>query len=50
MMLARTAGNERCLGTARCCKDWVKHLETSGFPLTIHDEGNTGARQRLACP
>ncbi|MEO7885956.1 MAG: DUF411 domain-containing protein [Polaromonas sp.] len=33
-----------------CCKDWVKHLEDSGFDVTAHDSGNTTARARLGIP
>jgi hypothetical protein len=33
-----------------CCKDWVKHLETNGFRVKVHDEGNTDARARLNIP
>lgn len=30
-----------------CCKDWIQHLEASGFQVTVHDAGNNGARKRL---
>ena len=33
-----------------CCKDWVSHLEASGFQVTVHDSGNTAARNRLGVP
>ena len=33
-----------------CCKDWVKHLEASGFQVKTHDTGNTDARARLGLP
>lgn len=33
-----------------CCKDWVAHLEASGFRVRIHDEGNTNARAALRMP
>ena len=33
-----------------CCKDWVKHLEASGFRVKTHDTGNTEARARLGMP
>jgi len=33
-----------------CCKDWVKHLEDSGFDVRVHDSGNTAARARLGIP
>ena len=32
-----------------CCKDWVSHLEASGFQVKVHDSGNAAARARLAC-
>ena len=36
--------------TCGCCKDWVTHLESNGFRVRSHDEGNTAARQRLGIP
>lgn len=33
-----------------CCKDWVSHLEASGFQVKVHDSGNTAARARLGVP
>ena len=33
-----------------CCKDWVTHLESNGFKVRTHDEGNTDARRRLGMP
>ena len=33
-----------------CCKDWVAHLEASGFAVRVHDSGNTAARKRLGIP
>jgi hypothetical protein len=33
-----------------CCKDWVIHLEQSGFEVRVHDSGNTAARARLGVP
>ena len=33
-----------------CCKDWVRHLETHGFQVRTHDEGNQDARVRLGMP
>jgi hypothetical protein len=33
-----------------CCKDWVKHLEASGFAVVSHDGGNGDARERLGMP
>lgn len=36
--------------TCGCCKDWVAHLEANGFAVTVHDSGNTDARERLGMP
>ena len=33
-----------------CCRDWIKHLEASGFVITQHDGGNNDARKRLGMP
>jgi len=33
-----------------CCKDWIAHMESNGFTLTVHDTGNAAARQRLGLP
>ena len=33
-----------------CCKDWVAHLEASGFTVRVFDTGNTAARKRLGMP
>ena len=33
-----------------CCKDWVLHLEQSGFVVQVFDSGNTQARKRLGVP
>lgn len=33
-----------------CCKDWITHMEQSGFELRVHDSGNTAARGRLGMP
>lgn len=30
-----------------CCKDWVTHLEASGFQVRVHDTGNNGVRAQL---
>ena len=30
-----------------CCADWVKHLEASGFHVTVHDSGNNAVRARI---
>ena len=36
--------------TCVCCKDWVTHLESNGFKVRTHDDGNTAVRQRLGMP
>jgi hypothetical protein len=33
-----------------CCKDWIAHLEQNGFRATVHETGNTDARERLGMP
>jgi hypothetical protein len=33
--------------TCGCCKDWIKHLEASGFTVKTYDNGNTQMRGRL---
>ncbi len=33
-----------------CCKDWIRHLESNGFTVKVHDNGNTEARLRLGIP
>ncbi|MFN7645098.1 MAG: DUF411 domain-containing protein [Burkholderiales bacterium] len=33
-----------------CCRDWVAYLEREGFPVVVHDVGNTAARRRLGMP
>lgn len=33
-----------------CCKDWISHLEKSGFVATVSDQGNNAARARLGMP
>jgi hypothetical protein len=33
-----------------CCKDWIRHLESNGFRVKVHDSGNTAARSRLGMP
>jgi hypothetical protein len=33
-----------------CCKDWVAHLEKSGFDVKVNDSGNDQARHRLGIP
>ena len=36
--------------TCGCCKDWIRHLESNGFKVQVHDSGNTAARARLGIP
>lgn len=33
-----------------CCKDWIAHMEKSGFTVRLHDTGNTAMRARLGVP
>lgn len=33
-----------------CCKDWMKHLESSGFTVRAIDSGNTAVRAKLGMP
>lgn len=33
-----------------CCKDWVAHLQASGFRVKVNDSGNALARKRLGMP
>ncbi len=33
-----------------CCKEWIAHLEKSGFAATVIEQGNTAARARLGMP
>jgi hypothetical protein len=33
-----------------CCKDWIDHLEKSGFTATILDQGNNAIRSQLGMP
>jgi hypothetical protein len=33
-----------------CCKDWVAHLEASGFAAKVNDTGNEAMRARLGMP
>jgi hypothetical protein len=33
-----------------CCKDWIAHMQSSGFSVKSHDSGNTAARARLGLP
>ncbi|MEO8316398.1 MAG: DUF411 domain-containing protein [Pseudomonadota bacterium] len=30
-----------------CCKDWIAHLEASGFRAIVHDTGNAAMRSQL---
>lgn len=36
--------------TCGCCKDWMAHLEKSGFEVQVHDTGNAEVRKRLGIP
>ena len=36
--------------TCGCCHDWIAHLQSNGFSVTTHDDGNTDARVRLGMP
>lgn len=33
-----------------CCGDWITHMEDNGFSVTVHDTGNTAARNKLGLP
>jgi hypothetical protein len=33
-----------------CCKDWIAHIETSGFSVKTHDTGNNPIRLKLGMP
>ena len=33
-----------------CCKEWIKHVESRGFRVSVHDVGNTAARARMKLP
>lgn len=33
-----------------CCKDWVSHLEASGFAVKVNDSGNSAMRAKLGMP
>lgn len=33
-----------------CCQDWIKHMQSSGFAVTVHHGGNTDVRARLGMP
>ncbi len=34
----------------RCCEDWVRHLESSGFTAKVSDTGNSAIRTVLGLP
>ena len=33
-----------------CCKDWVAHMEASGFAVKVNDTGNSAMRAKLGIP
>jgi hypothetical protein len=33
-----------------CCKDWVTHLQHSGFAVKVNESGNTAMRAKLGMP
>jgi hypothetical protein len=33
-----------------CCKDWIAHMQASGFRFRVHEVGNTAIRERLKIP
>ena len=33
-----------------CCKDWIAHIEKSGFRVTVHESGNNAVRAQLGLP
>lgn len=33
--------------TCGCCKDWIAHVQASGFGVKVNETGNTAARARL---
>lgn len=33
-----------------CCKDWISHVEKSGFTVTVHETGNNAVRAQLGLP
>ena len=33
-----------------CCKDWIAHIEKSGFRVTVHESGNNVVRAQLGLP
>jgi len=36
--------------TCGCCKDWVAHMQSQGFSVRVHDEGNDAKRDELGIP
>lgn len=36
--------------TCGCCKDWIAHLESSGFKVFVNVGGTMEARQRMGVP
>ena len=36
--------------TCGCCKDWVAHLEKSGFMVKVYESGRDATRARLGIP
>ena len=33
-----------------CCKDWIAHMQASGFTIKTYETGNNAARARLGLP
>src|SRR5690606_21767038 len=33
--------------TCGCCKDWIAHMQASGFRVKVNESGNAAARERL---
>ena len=33
-----------------CCKDWIAHMQSSGFAVKVNETGNSAARARLGLP
>ena len=36
--------------TCGCCKDWIFHLEASGFKVVYYDTGNNRVRDQVGMP
>lgn len=36
--------------TCGCCGDWVTHMQSHGFTVRVHDEGNDAKRAELGIP